>query len=62
VYALVCALTLFGDLFNSRMCNAIHALPLRRESWFCTHALTGLCFSVVPNLVFALLMMPAKMP
>lgn len=60
VYALVCALTLFGDLFNSRMCNAIHALPLRRESWFCTHALTGLCFSVVPNLVFALLMMPCK--
>lgn len=60
VYAPVCALTLFGDLFNSRMCNAIHALPLRRESWFCTHALTGLCFSVVPNLVFALLMMPCK--
>lgn len=59
-YALVCALTLFGDLFNSRMCNAIHALPLRRESWFCTHALTGLCFSFVPNLVFALLMMPCK--
>ena len=60
VYGLVCALTLFGDLFNSRMCNAIHALPLRRESWFCTHTLTGLCFSVVPNLVFALLMMPCK--
>ena len=60
VYGLVCALTLFGDLFNSRMCNAIHALPLRRESWFCTHALTGLCFSVVPNLVFALLMMPCN--
>ena len=58
VYALVCALTLFGDLFNSRMCNAIHALPLRRESWFCVHAMTGLCFSFVPNLVFALLMMP----
>ncbi len=58
VYALVCALTLFGDLFNSRMCNAIHALPLRRESWFCVHALTGICFSVVPNLVFTLLMMP----
>lgn len=58
VYGLVCALTLFGDLFNSRMCNAIHALPLRRESWFCTHALTGLCFSVVPNFVFALLMTP----
>ena len=60
VYGLVCALTLFGDLFNSRMCNAIHALPLRRESWFCTHALTGLCFSVVPNLVFALLVMPCN--
>lgn len=60
VYALVCALTLFGDLFNSRMCNAIHALPLRRESWFCVHTLTGLCFSFVPNFLFALAMMPCN--
>lgn len=51
-YALVCAQLLFGDLYNSRMCNALHAMPLRRESWFLTHVAAGLLFSLVPNLVF----------
>ena len=48
-YAFLCAQLLFGDLFNSRMCNALHAMPLRRETWFVTHAVTGLAFSAVPN-------------
>ena len=30
IYALIVAQLLFGDLFNSRLCNALHALPLRR--------------------------------
>ncbi len=60
LYALLCAQVLFGDLFNSRMCNALHALPLRRESWFGIHVLSGLCFSLIPNFVFALLMFPAE--
>ena len=55
IYAMVCAQVLFGDLFNSRMCNALHALPLRRESWFGIHILSGLCFSLIPNLLFSLL-------
>lgn len=56
IYALVCAQVLFGDLFNSRMCNALHALPLRRESWFGIHVLSGLCFSLIPNFVLTLLL------
>lgn len=55
VYALVCALLLWGDLYNTRMCNALHALPLRRETWFCTHVLSGVLFSLVPNLVMTLI-------
>lgn len=54
-YAVLCAELLFGDLFNSRMCNALHAMPLRRESWFFTHILSGLCFSFLPNLLICLL-------
>ncbi len=50
-YALVVAQLLFGDLYNARMCNALHALPLRREGWFVTHVLSGLMFSLAPNLV-----------
>ena len=30
-YAMLTSQLLFGDLFNSRMCNALHAMPLRRE-------------------------------
>jgi len=54
-YAFICAQVLVGDLYNSRMCNALHALPLRRESWFVTNAVTGLLFSLVPNAVLMLL-------
>ena len=57
-YALLCAMLLFGDLYNSRMCNALHALPLRRECWFCTHVISGLAFAIVPNLLMTLLAIP----
>ena len=48
-YALVAAQMLFGDLFNSRMCNGLHALPLKREHWFSAHITAGLLFSLVPT-------------
>ncbi len=54
-YALLVAQLLFGDLYSSRMCNALHALPMRRETWFGTHIITGLFFDLVPNLIFSLL-------
>ena len=57
-YALVCAQLLFGDLYNSRMCNALHAMPLRREAWFVTNVVTGILFSLVPNTVFAVICLP----
>ena len=57
IYALVCAECLFGDLFNSRMCNALHSLPLRREQLFATHVIAGLLFSFVPNTAISLIMM-----
>lgn len=64
IYALLVAAVLFGDLFNTRMCNALHAMPLRRESWFVTHTLAGLLFSIVPTLLMAPVAIPllAKTP
>lgn len=59
VYALLVAQLLYGDLFNSRLCNAIHALPVRREGLFLTHTVSGLAMSLGPNLVIAALLMPA---
>lgn len=57
-YALVVALLLFGDLYNSRLCNALHAMPLRRESWFCTHYIAGILMALVPELLISLVLMP----
>ena len=56
-YGILSAQLLFGDLCSSRMCYALHAMPLRRETWFGTHVAAGLCFSLVPNLVFTLVCM-----
>ena len=52
-FGLLNAQLLFGDLFNSRHVNALHAMPLRRECWYFTHVVSGLTFSIVPNLVMA---------
>ena len=53
-YGLLNAQLLFGDLFNSRHVNALHAMPLRRECWYFTHMVSGLAFAIVPNLVMTL--------
>ena len=53
-YGLLNGQLLFGDLFSSRHCNALHAMPLRRECWFFTHVVSGLLFSFGPNLVMSL--------
>lgn len=58
LYAIVTAQMLFGDLFKNRLCNALHAFPLRRESWFVTHTVAGLLFSFVPNLIMSICFLP----
>ena len=58
IYGPLCASLLFGDLFNAKLCNATHAMPLRREQWFFSHVAAGVCFSVVPNAVGVLCLMP----
>ena len=54
IYALLTAQLLFGDLFQSKLCNAIHALPVRREGLFFSHFAAGLIMQMGPNLVIAL--------
>ena len=57
-YALLVAQLLFGDLYNSRLCNALHAMPVTREGWFVTHTASGLVCSFLPNLVLTLIAFP----
>lgn len=58
VYALVAAAVLFGDLYNTRMCYGLHALPMSRGSWFASHVLSGILFSLVPTAVMAVVALP----
>lgn len=57
-YGALVAQLLFGDLYNSRMCNALHAMPLRREDWFITNVVSGLVFNLIPTLTLTLLALP----
>lgn len=54
-YAGIAVLLLFSDLFNTRMANMLHALPVRREGLFFTHLTAGLLFCLVPNLLGCLI-------
>ena len=51
-YGMICGVTLFGDLFSHRRTQGLHGLPMRRECFFLTNALTGLLFFFIPILLF----------
>ena len=50
-YALIVASCLFGDLFDSRLCNGLHAMPMRREGWLITNLVSGFLFALIPAVV-----------
>ena len=58
IYAMICAQLLFGDLYSTRMCNALHALPLKRETWFFTNVISGFVFHLIPTATLTLLSAP----
>ena len=51
VYAMIVAACLFGDLFDSRLCNGLHAMPMRREGWLLTNLASGFLFALIPAVV-----------
>lgn len=50
-YALIVAACLFGDLFDSRLCNGLHAMPMRREGLLITNLLSGFLFALIPAVI-----------
>ena len=61
-YGVLCAMAVFGYLYNSRSACMMHALPLRRETLFTTQYLAGLSFALLPNLVVAGITLAAELP
>ena len=56
-FAPLACLLLFGDLYQSRMCNGIHSLPVNRPTLFVTHTIAALCFYILPNALISILRM-----
>ena len=54
-FAALCAMAVFGYLYNSRSACWTHALPLRREALFTTQYLAGLSMLLLPHLAACLL-------
>lgn len=54
-YAVLCAMAVFGYLYNSRSACWTHALPLRRETLFTTQYLAGLSFLLLPQAAVTIL-------
>ena len=57
-YGALVAQLVFGDLYSSRLCNALHAMPVSRSCWFVTHTVSGIAFSMIPNLALAIVAVP----
>lgn len=51
VYAGLVAVMIFGDLYSSKMFNGFYSLPMSRDTWFANYILSGIVFSLVPNLI-----------
>lgn len=61
-YGVLCAMAVFGYLYNNRSACMMHALPLRRETLFGTQYLAGLSFALLPHLVVAGITLAAELP
>jgi len=54
-YGLLCAMAVFGYLYNNRSACMMHALPMRRETLFFTQYTAGVSYFLLPHLVVAAL-------
>ena len=54
-YCAMCAMAVYGYLYNHRSACGIHAMPLSRTTLFCTNYLSGVSFFLLPNLVITLI-------
>ena len=60
-YAVLCAMAVFGYLYNTRSACMMHALPPRREALFLSHYLAGLSFLVLPLISVALITLAVEL-
>ena len=54
-YAILCAMVVWGFLYNARSVGMMHSLPIRREGVFCTTFLSGMAMMLIPYVVVGIL-------
>lgn len=54
-FAIISAIAVFSYLYNSRSCNMIHALPVKRTELFITNYISGFLFLIIPQIITFLL-------
>lgn len=59
IYGLFSACMVFSYLYKSRSANFYAALPVKRQTMFLTNYLAGLLYALAPNLLIALVCLPA---
>ena len=55
IYGGLAAFAVWSYLYQSRSASLFHALPVTRETLFCSHFTAGLSFLLAPNVLIALL-------
>lgn len=55
IYGGLSAFAVWSYLYQSRSASLFHALPVTRETLFCSHFTAGLSFLMIPNVLIALL-------
>lgn len=55
IYAILCAMVVWGYLYNARSVSMMHTLPIRREGVFCTTFLSGMTMMLIPYTVVGLM-------
>lgn len=60
-FGVLCAMAVFGYLYNNRSAGMMHALPIRREGLFVTQYLAGLSFLLLPLAAMGLLTLAVEL-
>ena len=59
-YAILCAMAVWGYLYNSRSVGLMHTLPVDRTGLFVTNTLSGLAMMLIPYAVVGGVQLPHR--
>lgn len=55
-YSFFCGIYVFRYLYKKKLCTTIHVLPLKRDCFYITNTLSGLCILILPFVITAIIL------